>query len=272
MAVGVNSPTLKMFEQFEFSFTAPATTKTFIHEYKLGEETIDRLLGTSMHVFLLDIPRLEFGAVVPKGEYASVCLLGEDIDKELVAAFLGTPEVRRLFPEDWDPALNACHCAPRINVAGSPRPFADRLLFLGDAGVTRLYKDGIGSAYRTAKAGATTALFRGIAEEDFAREYAPVLREIERDNDIGRRLFDVSRRIQHSRTGRRAIVRQVQAESSRPAGQRHLSGILWDMFTGSATYTDILRRGFHPRFLTDLSWCLATCLVRPGHPAEGRAA
>jgi len=33
-----------------------------------------------MHVFLLDIPRLEFAAIIPKGDYATVCLLGEDIE------------------------------------------------------------------------------------------------------------------------------------------------------------------------------------------------
>ena len=37
-----------------------------------------------MHVFLLDIPRLEVAAIIPKGDYMSLCLLGADIDSALV--------------------------------------------------------------------------------------------------------------------------------------------------------------------------------------------
>ena len=48
----------------------------------------------------------------------------------------------------------ACHCFPRINVRAAVRPFADRIVWIGDSGVNRLFKDGIGSAYRTAKAAA----------------------------------------------------------------------------------------------------------------------
>ena len=53
-----------------------------------------------MHVFLLDIPRLEFAAIIPKGDYVTVCLLGEDIDAELMRDFLNAPEVKGCFPPD----------------------------------------------------------------------------------------------------------------------------------------------------------------------------
>ncbi|GAG26498.1 unnamed protein product, partial [marine sediment metagenome] len=84
IAVGVNSASRKLFANLNFDYETPKTTKTFIQEYYLGEEQIQDVLGSSMHVFLLDLPRLEFAAIIPKGDYVSVCLLGEDIDKELV--------------------------------------------------------------------------------------------------------------------------------------------------------------------------------------------
>ena len=62
IAVGVNSASRKLFNNLNFEFTAPKTTKTFIQEYYLGEEQIQEILGSSMHVFLLDLPRLEFAA------------------------------------------------------------------------------------------------------------------------------------------------------------------------------------------------------------------
>ena len=37
-----------------------------------------------MHVFLLDIPRLEIAALIPKGDYVTLAMLGEEIDDDLV--------------------------------------------------------------------------------------------------------------------------------------------------------------------------------------------
>src|SRR3970040_343946 len=124
-----------------------------------------------MHVFLLNMPRLEFAAVIPKGDYVTVCLLGDEIDPPLVKSFLESPHVKQCFPPDLPLDSPPCHCSPHISVRGAVQPFADRLVFIGDCGVTRLYKDGIGAAYRTAKAAATTAIFPGISAGDFWRPY-----------------------------------------------------------------------------------------------------
>ena len=83
-------------------FQPPKTTRTFICELPLGAEAVNQYLGASMHVFLLNVPRLEFGALIPKGEYVTVVLLGRDIDRELVAAFLKSPAVRECLPPAWE--------------------------------------------------------------------------------------------------------------------------------------------------------------------------
>ena len=75
-AVGVNSTTVKMFESLGMGYRQPKTTRTFICEFYLGKEIIRAYLGTSMHVFLLHLPRLEFAALIPKGDYVTVVLLG----------------------------------------------------------------------------------------------------------------------------------------------------------------------------------------------------
>jgi len=257
VAVGVNSPVLKLFSGNGKGYRRPETTKTFITEYYLGEEIIEKTLGDSMHVFLLNIPRLEFAAIIPKGDYASVCLLGESIDKELVQSFLDSPQVKRCMPEDWTSDPRSCQCSPKISVGAARQPFADRLVFVGDCGVTRLYKDGIGAAYRTAKACATTAVFEGISEADFRRHYWPVCRSINTDNSIGRLSFAVTRQIQKWRFARRALLRMTEKEQKTAARRRDMSRVLWDMFTGSAPYSDIVTLAMHPRFLARLTWELA---------------
>ncbi len=257
VAVGVNSAVLKLFSENGQGYQSPETTKTFITEYYLGEETIEKTLGDSMHVFLLNIPRLEFAAIIPKGDYASVCLLGESIDKELVQSFLDSPQVKACMPNDWTSDPRSCQCSPKISLGPAKRPFADRLVFVGDCGVTRLYKDGIGAAYRTAKACATTAVFEGISEADFRRHYWPVCRSISNDNSIGKLSFAVTRQIQKWRFARKALLRMTEKEQGKVGLRRDMSQVLWDMFTGSAPYRDIVTLAMHPRFLARLTWELA---------------
>jgi len=266
-AVGVNSPALKLFKELDFGYEPPETTKTFIREYFLGEEVIARTLGDSMHVFLLNIPRLEFAAIIPKGDYASVCLLGEAIDMQLVAAFLNSDEVRGCMPDDWVPEPRSCPCSPKIAVQGAIQPYGDRIVFVGDCGVTRLYKDGIGAAYKTAKACATVAVFEGVSEEVFRRHYAPILKTILRDNAIGKVTFSATKVIQMLPFARRAMLRMTQKEQSIPGRHKDISQVLWDMFTGSAAYMEIFTRAIHPRFLGRLSWELLAS-VAPGKRSQ----
>jgi hypothetical protein len=209
----------------------------------------------------LNIPRLEFAAIVPKGEYVSVALLGQDIDRDMVQGFMNDPAVQGCLPPDFPSDQAACWCAPRINVKGSPQPFGDRIVFIGDCGVSRLYKDGIGAAYRAAKAAASTAIFQGISAEDFRRHYWPICRAMERDNSIGKVIFAIVRQIQKRQFARRAILRMVSSEQAGKADPvRGMSLVMWDVFTGSALYGEVFLRTLHPAFWTRFVWQLAVAL------------
>jgi len=249
VAVGVNSKVLGLFDDAVPPYRQPRTRKTYICEFAMGRDLVEERLGSSMHVFLLNLPRIEFAAIIPKGDFATLCLLGRDIDDALVEAFLDAPEVRACLPLDAEGAKRVCHCAPHLSVRGAREPFGDRVVFVGDCGVTRLYKDGIGAAYRTAKAAAVTAMFDGIAAGDFRRHFWPVCRAIERDNRLGGLVFMLTRLIQNSRLLRRGVVRMVSDEQCRDGAQRRMSRMLWDTFTGSAPYRSVVARGFHPAFL-----------------------
>jgi hypothetical protein len=245
-ATGVNSTASRLYADLGLGFRPPGVTQTALREFFLGAEVVEKHLGNSMHVFLLDIPRLEFAAIVPKGDYASVCLLGRQIDAALVHEFLASPEARACFPPGWDPLSAPCQCWPNINVVGMERPWADRIVFVGDSGVGRLYKDGIGSAYRTAKAAASTAVLHGVSALMFEKHYGPVCRSIAHDNAIGKTIFASSRIVQRLRFARRAVVRTVAFEQADRDRAKRLSGVLWDMFTGSAPYKEAMLRALHP--------------------------
>lgn len=94
VAAGVNSGVLKLFEEAGLGYKAPVTSRGHIWEFCLGEETVEKYLGSSMHLFLPDIPRVDFACIIPKGEFATMVLLGHDVDQQVVQTFLNAPEVR----------------------------------------------------------------------------------------------------------------------------------------------------------------------------------
>jgi flavin-dependent dehydrogenase len=235
------------------------TSRTYISEFKSDAATIRSKMGNSMHVFMVDVPGVEFAALVPKGDYITFAMLGHEIDAELVERFLGEPPVRKALPFDWIPCV--CSCTPLINVKGPDRPFDDRIVMVGDCGVTRLYKDGIGAAYRTAHAMASSAVLYGVAADDFADHYQPVCREIARDNSYGKVLFAFTWLFRKLPFLRRAVLRMVAAEQRSGRAEGGMSQVLWNLFTGSAPYREVFWTSMRPRFLIRLAGHVAASLV-----------
>lgn len=269
VATGVNSRLEEMLENETAEFTRPQRTKTFICEFHLGREVIRETFGPSMHVFLLDIPRLEFAALIPKGDYVTLCLLGEDIDESLIDRFFSSPEVRDRFPGGIIPG-HVCHCYPRINIRAATPVYGDRLVLIGDSGSTRLFKDGIGAAYRTSKAAAKTAVFHGVSAEDFRNYYAPLCRKIGNDNRVGKLVFAFGSMIQKTRFARRGVLSMAAHEQQQADGPRRMSGVLWDLFSGSASYTDVFLRTLHPAYVGSLLWNIVTANLTGSASPKGR--
>ncbi|MBT8108306.1 MAG: hypothetical protein KJP17_08730 [Gammaproteobacteria bacterium] len=255
IASGVNSRLMAMLEAEAHEVTPPERTKTFICEFNIGQDRIRDTFGPSMHVFLLDIPRLEFAALIPKGDFVTLVLLGDDIDEELMERFFAAEEVRNCFPGGVIPP-HACHCYPRININPARPVYGDRLVMIGDSGATRLFKDGIGAAYRSAKAAAKTAVFHGVDAESFRRHYAPLCRRISNDNKVGKFVFSVASLVQKARFARRGVLRMTAHEQQHPGSARRMSGVLWDLFSGSASYTNVFLRTLHPAYIGSLVWNL----------------
>jgi flavin-dependent dehydrogenase len=262
IATGVNTAAIRFLEDGYLKYKPPKTTKTALVEYLLGKETIKKYFGDSLHVFLLDIPRLDFAMLIPKGDYLTACLLGKDVDERLLQEFLSSAEVKSCFPPGWSWDQSICHCFPRINVHAAEWPYADRIVFIGDCGTTRLYKDGIGAAYRAAKSAAATAMLQGISAEDFKRYYGTLGKSIELDNRFGRIIFLFAHIIQKLHFSHKAVLTMVAEEQSKPGTPPLMSSILWDTFTGSSPYQDVfwrsLQLGFIGRFIFDLAGSLVS--------------
>jgi CRP-like cAMP-binding protein len=143
------------------------------------------------------------------------------------------------------------------------------VVLVGDCGATRLYKDGIGAAYRTAKAAARTAIFRGVSAGDFRAHFLPAYREIAHDNRIGWLIFAVVDAIKAFGPLLRGVMAMTAKEQLDVGPTRRMSIVLWDMFTGSASYREIFARTLDPRFLGRFLWETA-CAVAGGLRAKER--
>lgn len=248
-AVGLNPHSLKVFENAMGQYRRPVAAKAAICEFRLGADEVHRRLGNSMHMFLLNLPYLTCAALIPKGDYATLVVLGSRVDKELLQPLLRSPALRGLMPDDFAAEERpACQCLPQINVRAAMFPYADRFVMIGDCGASKLYKNGIGAAYVTAKAAVSTAIMHGIAAADFHRSYRPACRMLVNDNTVGRLIFTFTGLIQRSRILQKAVLRMVHKEQHKPGAGRLMSRVLWDAFTGSTPYCDIFVHTLHPLF------------------------
>ncbi|MFQ5577130.1 MAG: NAD(P)/FAD-dependent oxidoreductase [Anaerolineae bacterium] len=223
----------------------PPQTETMI------QDEIDRLPGDNRqaHIYFGPLEGLVFGAMVPKGDVTSVSLLGHK---------LGLEAVKHFAPDSAGQSYRQlCGCKPRIAASMAGNYYADRFVAVGDAAATRLYKDGIGSAFQTGRRAAYVAVHHGISAADFERHYAPLCRTIALDNFFGRLLFYA-----WNIAGRIPVLswlwlQALAHEATQTNNARRCRRALWNMFTGDDSYRRIFFSLIDPRvpwFLLTVAW------------------
>ena len=250
-ALGVKSQTFKIFEEMGFGYRKPETVTAAIAEIWMDKNVISERFGTSVNLFLLPLKDIKFAAIIPKGTYVTVCILGKNIDHNTVNAFIDHPVVQSVLPARGTYEI-ACRCLPKMNIRAPEIAFTDRVVLCGDAGSTRLFKDGLGAAYIMGKAAAKTAIFHGISKNHFRDHYQPVYKSIMVDNQYGKFLFAATDLHKKYKTLTNGMLRVVRKEQGDPAYPKRLSSMLWDMFTGNERYRNIFFRSMSLPMVYDL--------------------
>ena len=192
---------------------------------------------------------IEMCSLVPKRGFITVVLLGNSVDAAATASenweisqeFLELPHVRKLVPHNV--SLRAtCVCNPNMVVGTARHPFGDRVAAIGDLVTSRLYKDGIYTAHRTALALATTLLEKGLDAGSLEEGYRPTIQGLERDNRFAAKVFFAHRVVFSSSVLSRILYQAVISErKAMPGPQRRLDQILWRIASGDDQYEDICR-------------------------------
>jgi flavin-dependent dehydrogenase len=248
-AFGVNTHLIREIRKLGLGYVPPKTLTTFQAEVKLGQDEVVRLFGNDIHVFFPPSRSIRYATITPKKDYVTItAICKKNASPEMVREFFELETIRRLLP----PARPHCFCFPRIVVSAARRAFGDRLVLIGDAGFCRHYKNGIESAFRTARLAADAAFGRGIDAASLSDGYdRPARRLIARDNLYGRALFGLNDIISAIPLLSRTHIFMAKKETGGRAG-RKIRSILWNMFTGAVSYRQIFLAALDPRLQISL--------------------
>jgi flavin-dependent dehydrogenase len=239
-AFGLNTALIKRIVGKEFGYREPKSVRTCNAELYLGRSFIQERFRNIIYVFALGIKPIKFAAFTPKGDYITVSLIGrEDITKAHLIEFIRHPKVRELLPEGWTLPKDLCICFPKIPVTHAEHPYANRLVIIGDAGISRTYKNGIESAFDTAQLAGRTIFERGVSAEDFKNGYyKPALRLLAQDNFFGNLIFGIH---DYTTSKRHLVNAQMDHLAKRHSAWEsiQINNILWNVVTGNASYKDI---------------------------------
>jgi hypothetical protein len=187
--------------------------------------------------------------MVPKGNYVTVSLVGSrDLTSNDLIDFLNHPVVRKNLPHDWEMPEKFCMCLPKIVLSHAKNPFTNRFVMVGDASISRIFKNGLESAYITSQLAARAAFENGISSADFARHYyKPAHKLLAMDNKLGVVILAISDFVTRQNWLVKARLSYVEDKKGSWIAN-HLNALLWNMVTGDAPYHKILIQALNPLF------------------------
>jgi len=236
-AFGVNSILMKKIQGKSFGYKQPSTLTTFQAEVKSGQKEILKYFGNIIHVYMPKSRTIRYATVTPKGDYVTITLIPKrNATENIFSEFLRLRDIQTTF----FPLKPNCLCYPKIAISPSKKPFYHRLVIIGDASFSRHYKNGLESAFLTAKLAAETAIYFGIDASSFsAHYYQQAKKQIIDDNTYGRILFflnDLISSVPLLTKSHLSLARKKNQNAS-----KKLRIILWNMFTGNIPYKEIFK-------------------------------
>ncbi len=198
-------------------------------------------LGHIVHAFLLPrtCPRIEFGAITPKGDHILVNIAGARVTSCDLDDFLQLPAVQKLLPAFDASAIN--YYEGRFPSAPARHPFGHRYALVGDAtGWLRPFKGkGINTALVTGLRAADAMLAHGVSRRAFTH-YRKTCADLLGDHFYGvvvRRLMLAGARF--------FLDPMIDIGKTDPL----MYDALFDAVSGHASYRNIISRSLKPQLV-----------------------
>ena len=268
VATGVNarpgkdyrdSEIIRSIQRINPDFVPARPRKTIVFDLQVPRESLQRNLDNEVHFIEYGSKALplELITLVPRGEYLTVAAIGKYIDRadlpkgtmKVIRQILGLSQLERIFP-DIARCPIACACAPMMTVSVARNPYADRLCIIGDAVGSRLYKDGLYSAYLTGSRLAHIVLRHGRDKKTLSKLYGKTVKWLTWDNRFGKLVIRLMQLAFSNPLMSRVLYQTFATElkiwdkSKRPLGD-----VLWKIAGGDSDYREILMDMFSYRIL-----------------------
>jgi len=254
LATGVNAKTVLIEGK---AYAPPETNIMAMNELYLGAAAVHSRLGNVAHAFLIPHSGMIFGTLVPKGDFVNVSVLSSSKYPVTITDFLNYEMVKEILPQNYE---IVCGCRPHTVFSAARNYYDDRFIAIGDAAVTRLYKDGIGSSLTMARGAAHAAINHGVSSRDFQRHYRPLHNNMRWNNRWGHLLFSLNDRVKESKIFMLAQQRLIGNEQEKKTERQPFTKAAWGIFTGSYSYGRIAKKIFSPPSLIRL----VSALVKEG--------
>jgi flavin-dependent dehydrogenase len=235
-AFGVNS---RIVENLSFGYKPPKYWSVCQTEIEVPEDFAAETIQNKIHIFSTDHPKIKYIAFTPKGKFITVTGIGKNVKRVDVEKSLKEDAIASYLPIDYK---FKCHCHPRIPITIARNPFSDRFVIIGDAAASRYLKNGIESAFFTAKWAALNSLHHGLSAEDFKINYYSMCRRnFLHDNVYGKILFRIFDWFGNSKIISRININMIREEQKKSDDSKVLSSVFWHLFAGDAPYAHILQ-------------------------------
>jgi hypothetical protein len=268
VSIGVNvardknyrdSMIIRSIQRINRDFIPAKLRNTIVFELEVGRDYLRKNLDGEIYFIEYGTKTLplEHVALIPKGNYLTVAVIGGFVDKashpkdtlKLIKSILELPQLEKIIP-DIAAFPVACSCSPMITVGVAKNPYADRLALLGDIVGSRLYKDGLYSAYLMASSLAKIVLREGIDKRTLGRSYGKTIKWLSLDNRFGKQVFCMIRFTFRSALLSRIFYQTFATEMKiKDASKRPLGEVLWKIASGSSDYKQIFKDMFSFRVL-----------------------
>lgn len=223
------------------SYRPPEPIETVVTKiHPVGLDRVDDLLSDRIYVYLPSIRRIEFGALIPKGNHISIVVAGKDVKSVDMDAFLALPEVAKMLPKGCSAAGYFKGSFPLGLASGI---YGDRYVVVGDAaGLVRPFKGkGINTALLTGRLAASTMLEKGVSASAL-RSFYEGCAEFKADVLYGR----LMRFLAVFTSNYLSMDRVIALAKRRP----DVKQALFDCVSGSRPFRDIVKGNLNLPFVT----------------------
>ncbi|OIP33511.1 MAG: hypothetical protein AUK27_10310 [Deltaproteobacteria bacterium CG2_30_66_27] len=199
-----------------------------------SSEFINEKLGYIIHAFLLSsLPKIEFGAITPKGDHIIVNIAGEHVTSVDLENFLKHPAVAKFLPPSHVDIDQMVSYKGHFPTSPAKNPYGDRYITVGDStGWLRPFKGkGITTAVMTGISAAKAMIYHGISKRGLDA-YAAECEYLTKDYPYGT-LVRFCSNLAVTTNYYDFLIEYAKKEE-------RLSKIFYDSVSGHRSYKDIL--------------------------------